>query len=611
MDHTMHPELDNVLQSLLLNGYSVFSLIDDILAHDRNREDQRIMLLRGGVERDVADICARLLGYDPTSASVSAWARGVVQMTQRSAVEENISEERGSHSTADHRLSLQKFFGKVQSKNCRRGATIDVLPDNAFLEIFDFCLREPITTQNRMQVFQRMKKWQILVQVCQRWRRTIFASPQRLDLHLSCSYGTPVRQNLGFWPATLPLTIDYPGRIDFVYDMGLAPEDEDNVLAALRHASRVHRIDILASGPLLKCMVTVMQKPFPALIHLDLNWDTKVLPARGAPILPDGRFLGGTAPRLQYLRLKCVSFPYLPTFLLSARNLVTLKLKDIYQNGYISPEAMVEGLAVLTRLKTLSISFRSGTSPPDQMGGRPDPPIRIILPALTAFHYIGRCEYLEDFLAQIDTPQLCDLRIEYFKRQIQATPGQLSRFVDRTENLKPDQFSRAKATFFYEDIYVKFDCPQGSHRKARLSLSISGQAWLDAQVPCVAHVLCQLVPLFSNVDHLDAHGDHVHSREMGITDWLPFFRLFAAVKTLHLSGGVAAYIASALEDAADPEDMITDVFPVLRLIWLDEAAEDEDEDGPMGSIEQFLSMRQLSDHPVTVVDTEDEFDRRR
>ncbi|KAH9161029.1 hypothetical protein EDB89DRAFT_2235302 [Lactarius sanguifluus] len=598
MDHTMHPELDNVLQSLLLNGYSVFSLIDDILAHDRNRqEDQRIMLLRGGVERDAADICARLLGHDPTSASVFAWAHGV-QTTQRSAVEEKIGEERGPHSTADHRLSLQNNFGRVQSKDHRRGATIDVLPDNAFLEIFDFCLREPNTTRNRMQVVQHMKKWQILVQVCQRWRRTIFASPQRLDLHLSCSYGTPVRQNLGFWPASLPLTIDYPGRLDSVYGMGLAPEDEDNlnVLAALRHASRVHRIDILASGPLLKCMVTVMQKPFPALVHLDLKWDTKVLPARGAPILPDGRFLSGTAPRLQYLRLKCVSFPYLPTFLLSARNL----------------EAMVEGLAVLTRLKTLSISFRNGTSPPDQMGSRPDPPMRITLPALTAFHYIGRCEYLEDFLAQIDTPQLYDLRIEYFKRQIQAT--QLSRFVDRTENLKLYQFSRAKATFFYEDIYVEFDCPQGNHRQARLSLKILGQAWLDAQVPCVAHVLGQLVPLFSKVDHLDAHGDHVHSREIDITDWLPFFSLFAAVKTLHLSGGVAAYITSALEDAADPEDMITDVFPVLRLIWLDKAAEDEDEDDddePVGSIEQFLSMRQLSDHPVTVVGTEDEFDRRR
>ncbi|KAH8996950.1 hypothetical protein EDB86DRAFT_3243223 [Lactarius hatsudake] len=104
---------------------------------------------------------------------------------------------------------------------------------------------------------------------------------------------------------------------------------------------------------------------------------------------------------------------------------------------------------------------------------------------------------------------------------------------------------------------------------------------------------------------------------MDTTDWLPFFRLFPAVETLHLSGGVATYIASALEDTANPEEIITDVLPALRLIWLDEATdgvgedEDEDRNEPVGSIEQFLSLRRLSGRPVTVVDTEDEFDRRR
>jgi hypothetical protein len=38
---------------------------------------------------------------------------------------------------------------------------------------------------------------------------------------------------------------------------------------------------------------------------------------------------------------------------------------------------------------------------------------------------------------------------------------------------------------------------------------------------------------------------------MESTDWLPFFHLFQAVKALHLSGGVAAYIVSALEDTTD------------------------------------------------------------
>ncbi|KAH9037999.1 hypothetical protein EDB83DRAFT_2524576 [Lactarius deliciosus] len=612
----MRPELDNVLQSLLLNGYSVFSLINDILAHDRNREYQRIVSFRGGIERDAADICARLLSYNPTSASVSAWALGVVQLTLQSTVEEKTREERDLHSMTDHRLSLRDNLRRVQSKNHRRGATIDVLPDNVFLEIFDFCLRNPTT--DRIRIIQRTKEWQILVHVCQRWRRIIFASPHRLDLHLGCSYGTPVRQNLGFWPVTLPLTLDYGGRLDFTYGMGLAPEDEGNVIAALAHASRIHRIDILASSPLITILATVMQTPFPALTHLDLTLDLRGLSAsfsRGVPVIPSEKFLGGSAPRLQYFRLERISFPQLPTFLLSARNLVTLKVKGIYQNGYISPEAMVGSLAVLTKLKTLSIAFYDDTPPPDQMRSRPDPPMRAIFPVLTSFHYRGCCEYLEDFLALIDTPRLDHLRIEYFVQQIQA--DQLSRFIDRTENLKSAQFNRVEVTFYHEAIYVEFESPQGGCRQACLSLGILDLGWLNRQVPCVAHLLDQVVSLFSKVDHLDANGDHVYSRAMDITDWLPFFRLFPAVETLHLSGGVAAYIASALEDTADPEEIITDVLPALRLIWLDEATEgvgedeDEDRNEPVGSIEQFLSFRRLSGRPVTVVDTEDEFDRRR
>ena len=103
----------------------------------------------------------------------------------------------------------------------------------------------------------------------------------------------------------------------------------------------------------------------------------------------------------------------------------------------------------------------------------------------------------------------------------------------------------------------------------------------------------------------------------GHSKWLPFFRLFPAVVALHLSGGVAAYIASALEDTADPEEMVgvPDVFPALHLIWLDERNDDDSEredghyDEPVGSIEGFLSLRLLSGRPVTVVDTQEKFDK--
>ena len=58
----LHLELDNVLQSLSLNGYSVFSLINDILVCC-TQEDKRIKVLWEGLECDTADICTCLLSH--------------------------------------------------------------------------------------------------------------------------------------------------------------------------------------------------------------------------------------------------------------------------------------------------------------------------------------------------------------------------------------------------------------------------------------------------------------------------------------------------------------------------------------------------------------------
>ena len=78
----LRPELDNVLQCLSLNGYSVLSLISDILSHGSSREDQRIQCLQEGVEQDAVDICARLLNHKTTSTSVFTWAFGVALQSQ-------------------------------------------------------------------------------------------------------------------------------------------------------------------------------------------------------------------------------------------------------------------------------------------------------------------------------------------------------------------------------------------------------------------------------------------------------------------------------------------------------------------------------------------------
>ena len=122
--------------------------------------------------------------------------------------------------------------------------------------------------------------------------------------------------------------------------------------------------------------------------------DFRLIDSRPAPALPDG-FLGGSAPRLQSLELDSIPFPALPKLLLSATDLVHLTLWNIPHSGYISPEAIVTGLAVLANLKSLTIEFESPLSRPDRESRRPPPPTRTVLPALTRFEFQGVSEYLE------------------------------------------------------------------------------------------------------------------------------------------------------------------------------------------------------------------------
>jgi hypothetical protein len=474
----------------------------------------------------------------------------------------------------------------------KRVVIIDPLPDDVFLEIFDLCLRDPTDYP-----VKRTREWITLVHVCQRWRRIIFASPRRLDLYLSCVCGTPVRQNLVYWPLILPLVIDYPGPIS---RSNPTSHDDDNIVAALTHADRVHRVDIYATSSLLRKVATVMQKSFPVLTHLGLTWDHEDF-LSPLPNPPQG-FLGGSAPRLEYLYLGGVPFPRFPPLLLSACNLLTLHLDYICQ--IMSPETMVAGLAVLTRLGTLSIEFDRETSQPDQWRSRANPPIPTILPALTLFRYKGYSEYLECLLALIDTPLVNGIAIEYFVEEIQVP--QLSWFIGRTKNLKNAEFRRAHVTFYYDLVDIELHLPRGESR-ANITLTLLGP-WEDIQDPYVVDVLGQLVALFSNVGHLSTHGDCLEWMDMDYLDsieWLMFLRLFPAVEKLHFTGDVLPYIASALEDIA--EEMLPEVTPTLRLLWLDEDNRRRDKE-PVGSIERFLSLRQLSGRPVTVVNTQDEFD---
>jgi hypothetical protein len=423
--------------------------------------------------------------------------------------------------------------------------SISMLLDDFLLEIFELCRKD--------SNFDWFKVWgqNGLVHVCRRWRQLIFGSPRRLDIRLPCTHGTPVRKNLGSWPP-IPITIFYRE------ECGLTPDDKDSILAALEHPDRVCQVYLSPASPQLEEVAVVMQQSFPALTHLTLEREYALSPA-----LPSG-FLREYAPCLQHLNLVGIAFPSISMFLSSTSNLLDLHLRDIPEEGYISPEAMVACLSTFPRLKSLCINFQSPASHADRI--RPPPGAQIMLPMLTSFEFGATSEYLEGLISRIDSPRLNQIHISYSNRPFAFQVGQLFQFIDRSED--PDL-----ALIKYADVDASrpqltlemYPCPGRHPDRGRITVSIPFQG-LERPISYVVQVLSQPSALFPRVVYLKtspsrcrANEDH-HNNE-----WLLHLRRFSAIRTLHVSGRFTAQIALALENSSG--EISTEVLPVLDLIY--------------------------------------------
>ncbi|KAH9045912.1 hypothetical protein EDB83DRAFT_2553832 [Lactarius deliciosus] len=264
--------------------------------------------------------------------------------------------------------------------------------------------------------------------------------------------------------------------------------------------------------------------------------------------LPGG-FLGGSAPRLQRLILRRVPFPTLPTLLLSARDLVHLRYDLIPPTGYISPEAMVAGLAVLTRLETLVIQFYPLVYLPEQRRRCPEPSMRAVLPALTDFEFGGFGEYSEDFMAQIDAPR----------------------------------FHRVTMILHRFDCLRELQAESNAIAYLTLVLSRMSAVCSHVQYQYLAIYDCENRPGSSWHDYIDR------------TEWLAFFRQLTTVEMLYIYGGLAAQAVRALEDVLG--EMVTEVLPSLHSLWVHTSYL---EPVNLKPAEQFLALRRLYGRPVTI-----------
>ena len=448
--------------------------------------------------------------------------------------------------------------------------TIDVLPDEVLLDIFDFYR---VYSTNSVDYTWA---WHKLVHVCRRWRRLIFASPHYLDLRLVCKSRTPVRKTLDVWPP-FPIGIQaHPIR-----------EDEDDVVAALEHPERVSWIELsgLTSFQLERC-APVMQGLFPLLTFLWLELNDVI-----APVLTDD-FLGGSAPHLRTVLLNGVPFPTLPKLLLSTSSLVDLQLWNIPATGYLSPEVLAMCLPTLAVLGSLSIEFQSPRFP-DGTNRHPPPLTRTVLPTLTRLHFQGVSEYLEDLVARIDAPLLDLATITFFNQLIFDTP-QLPQFMHRTERLTSP--TRAVVTFHPHTVKISLYSPI-SPAKFDLQISCNESDW---QISSVEQICTQCSPILSHVEELEiCEGSFLRPEwldDLDSAQWLELFGRFTAVRSLHVSEELQSIVAPAFHGLTGRR--AAEMLPALHTLFLEGFQ-------PHGSvsdtIEPFTDSRRLSDRPVAVL----------
>ena len=377
----------------------------------------------------------------------------------------------------------------------------------------------------------------------------------------------------------MPIAIRYPTG-------HLVPEDEYNVLAALRYPDRICEIDLTVTRSLVARSYASLRAPFPALERLRLRSQDYM----GSLILPTA-FLGGAATRLRDIHLESTVCPMLPRVLSFAHELVSLRLDNIPISGYISPDFLATGLAATTRLKHLVILFL----PPMLKNMRitaSSPQNRAVLPALTDFQFRGDVDYLENLVTRIDAPSLEKFTATLFEQSSFDIPH-LSRFISRAKAFRSPhhtsiELSDAEITFTHD-----FHLSPASRSSGNFKLHVSCDE-LDLQMPTLVHISRQLTALFASPEQLDVAADLYPWRDPSQADstqWLEVFHLFPDVKRLRVSSSLVFIIASTLEQATGTSD----VLPSLLELHLGGSR-----DSMLSSVERFVTERESSGYPVSV-----------
>ena len=245
----------------------------------------------------------------------------------------------------------------------------------------------------------------------------MFASTSYLDMCLRLKNDSPSIATLSHI-THVPLVINYSKKT-------VAQKDVDNIHLGLQLHGRVRRVTLLAPSPSLHTLLKPMNTSFSKLEHLYLFSTT----AEGTtPVLPENF----QAPDLRHLTLHGIGLPTGLPQLSSVIALSTLSLTHIGASSYFPPGHLVTRLQGLPYLETLSIGFAIPIPRPSGKGEPLNSPVK--LPTLKHFTFQGLGDYLDNLVAQINTPLLERLDLTLFS-EIASTLEKLAEFIQRAKGL--------------------------------------------------------------------------------------------------------------------------------------------------------------------------------
>ena len=387
----------------------------------------------------------------------------------------------------------------------------------------------------------------------------------------------PVLKTLNCWPA-LPIIVQYGGFPGLVPP---SPEDDDNVIAALKQSSRVSTINLTVTRTLVS-KLSAISKPFTELEDLILCSQD------GLQLTLPNTFKWG--PRLRTLHSIRIAFPSFPHLLVSSQNLVDIRLHEIPVSGYFSPEAFANALSGTTKVRSLLLHFHSLPSRRNYLVLPSLPGERIILPTLTSLKYRGTSMYLDSVVARIDAPRLSEINITFFC-QPTMDASQLGRFIERVG--MQTSFSQANIEISTHAISISFTNLSTS---IPLNLQISCKQ-VDWQLSCMVQVCSQFSSFLSHVEELGITTTQLSSvqDDAASEQWVELVRSFEGVRDFRMADKLTKYVLRALYRAAERNTTVLSTLRHLRV------------ENPMGmndpswdALLTFITSRSLSGRPVHV-----------